>query len=135
MSSLPHPTAPLTGFLNLIADNFSDHPVVLFHTTGTHGIRPTEFSPRTQLCNLVESKTSNVCIVFTDTNTRPAPKNLFTMHVRGHVGSDNTAATGFSVRVRSHSELVLPNAEGRYSPEHLTLFTKQCLSFHHSRAY
>jgi hypothetical protein len=57
------------------------------------------------------------------------------MHVRGHVGSDNTAATGFSVRVRSHSELVLPNAEGRYSPEHLTLFTKQCLSFHHSRAY
>jgi hypothetical protein len=45
---------PLPGFLNLLAVYSSNRFGVLFHTPYTHGIHPSEFSPREQHLLLIE---------------------------------------------------------------------------------
>jgi len=60
---------PLPGFLNLLVVFSSNHPVVLFHTTGTHGMSSTEFSPRTSHHTFIGYDTCHFRLVFTGEGT------------------------------------------------------------------
>ena len=97
----------------------SNRPEVLFHTSGTHGIFPAEFSPQTQHRTFIRLDYP-LCLVLFLLLLSPAWKqaNSQIALARGLVRTNRHQMLRalICLRVRSHLALVLPSTSGRYSP-------------------